>query len=328
MNVSIDLLVNNYNEFSEVGGFFSSMEIKRGSAFSLALKGVKANSKLINEAIEVIKKNTSGFSNFRGNIMYVVATTISLEENMESAFLEIKAIYKNLKEKFSSSEYLVLTAIAIFNAKDRVNSTEVIKKSSDIYDLMKKDHWFLTGEEDTVAAAMVAINSNDIEKKMKDTQVYYNRLKEKGYWSGNSLQSLSHILVLFDGDIDENIEKVVTMDKILRENNIKIKSTTLPLLAVSAFLTSHPKDFAQEVRRVDDELKVIKGFKNISMGSEIRNMMSVGLVAVNYSNDLENDTKDSVVNATSAIILTIEIAMEMAVMAGVIAASAASSASS
>ncbi|MGL5066974.1 MAG: DUF4003 family protein [Sarcina sp.] len=327
-NTDISLLVTNYNEFDKVGGFFSSMDSKRGSAFSLTVKGIRASVKKIEEAVDVIKKNTSAFSRFRGNNLYVIATKISLQEDMERAFGEIKTIYKKLKEKFSSSDYLILTALVIFDAKDKVDVGTLISDTDKAYKIMKKDHCFITGAEDTVTAAMIAVTSKDIEKKMIDTEKYYNTLKSKGYWSGDSLQTLSHILVLFEGIVDENIEKVVSFDKTLRDNKIKIKSTTLPLLAVSAFLSSHPKDFAQEVRKVDDQLKEVKGFGGFSMGSEVRNMMSVGLVAVNYSKDLDESTKENVINTTNSISLTIEIAMEMAMIATMVAASSAAAASS
>ena len=64
------------------------------------------------------------------------------------------------------------------------------------------------------------------------------------------------------------------------------------------------------------------------MGSEIRNMMSTGLVAVNYSKELDESTRESIINTTNSISLTIEIAMEMAMIAATAAAASAAAASS
>lgn len=326
-HTDINLLVENYQGFKKISSTFTHKGLVGINAFSLAVKNKKVDGEKLRKAIEIIKKNTSMFSSFRGTNINSIAIAIAEYDDMEEAFSKVKDIYKKLKTKFSGSEYLALTATLLLPKLDKIDIDKVITDTKKTYDLMVKNHRFLTGTEDVTAATMLALTSENIEEKIERTEVYYKKLKEKGYWSGNGLQTLSHLLVLFDGEVDSNIEKVIAFDKELKKSSVKITSTTLPLLGVTAFLDLNAKDFVAEVNRVDDELLKVKGFGNFSMGREVRNMISFGLVA---SNSLKGaNISEEVLNTANTIAITIqttmEIAMTMAMTAGIIAATTAAS---
>ncbi len=326
--MKVNLLIENSRELDNAGGVFTENIFKKCSALSLTLKGIKADSNKINEAIKVIKNNTSIISNFRGNNLFTTAVTISYEEDMNSAFKEIDNIYNKLKNLFSSSQYLVLAAIVIFNARKRVNIEETVRNTRAIYDNMKKNHRFLTGEEDISSAAMIAITSSNLEGTLDKIEEYYRALKENGFSSGNNLQGLSHMLPLFNGEVKENVERVIRVEKALKENKVPIKGTSLPLLSIAAVVTDDFNSFAEEVKDISEKLKKEKGFGSFSLGSNIRNMMALGLAASNYAEKLNEEEKDNLINTTNNIALTIQITIEIAMASIVCATAAAASTSS
>lgn len=323
----VELLINNSKELDSAGGIFTGNSFRKCSSLSLTLNDKKADATRINEAIKIIKENTSVLSNFRGNNLLTTAVTISLEDDMEGSLREINNIYDKLKSNFFTSQYLVLTSIVIFNARYRVNVDDAVKNTRIVYDYMKKKHVFLTGQEDTSAAAMIAVTSTNIEETLSEIEEYYIALKNSGFWSGDNLQSLSHILPLFSGSVDGKVNKVVKIDKALRENKVPLKHYSLPLLGIAAVVTEDPNTFAREVREVSEKIKSEKGFGSFSLGSLIRNMIAVGLVASCYVEQLDSIDKEKLINTTNNVALTIQIAIEIAATSAAAGAAAASASS-
>lgn len=322
----IQLLLNNSRELDGVGGFFTSNVFRKCNALTITLRNEKADAIKINQAIKIVKENSSVLSNFRGNNLLTIATTLSFQEDMNGSFKEIFSIYEKLKDKFFTNEYLVLAAIVIFNSRDRVSIDGAINNTRVVYDYMKSNHFFLTGSEDICAAAMIAVTSDNMERTLKETEDYYTALKYNGFFAGNNLQSLSHMLPLFSGNIEDNITKVINMDKALRINRVPLKSYALPLLAVAAIIAKDVNVVAKEVKETSDLLKEEKGF-GFSLGSVIRNMIAVGIVASSYIDELGEEERQSLINAANNVALTVQIAIEVAASAAAAGAAASASAS-
>lgn len=327
INEKIQLLHDN-NEVLSKSGKLIPLILKVCSAFSLTIKNQRADLDRIKEAINVVKDNTSVMSNFRGNNLLTIATTISLEPNMEEALKELIDIYNKLKKKFLKNEYLVLTSIVIFNTKNIVNIDDAIENTRVVYDNMKKNHRFLTGSEDISAAAMIATTSSNYEKTFAKIEEYYNKLKDNGFSSGNNLQSLSHMLALFPGTVDENVAKVVNMNELLKENGVPLKRQSMQLLSMATIISDNPKSFAEEAKNVSDALKKEKGFGILGVGDVIKNMIAVGIVTCSYVENLNEADKDKLVNAANNVSLTVQIAMQVTAIAASSAAASAAAASS
>lgn len=320
----VKLLIENSKELNNVSGIFGiNNSFKKCSALSLTIKNKIVSAKQVNKAIEIVKKNTSIFSNFRGNNLLTLAVCISLEDDMETSLKEIIAIYESLKNIFFNSQYLVLAAIIIYNSRYRVDINLSVKNTKVVYESMKKNHRFLTGSEDVSSAAMLAVTCEDLNSSLKEIECLYKSLRENGFIGSNNLQALSHILPLFNGSIEEKVQKVIKADTILTENKIKLHSYSLPLLGITAFIDDI-ENFALSVKQVSEELKKQKGFGNFTLGTTIRNMIAVGVVSSCYAESLDEMEKEKIINTTNNINLTIQIAIEMAAIAAASAAAVAS----
>ncbi|GAA0070904.1 DUF4003 domain-containing protein [Clostridium sardiniense] len=324
----VQLLVNNSMELDNAGGIFTGNSFRKCNALSLTLKGKNADANRINDAIKIIKDNTSMLSNFRGNNLLTTAITISLESDMEGSFKELMTIYERLKNHFFTNQYLILSSIVIFNARYRVNIDEAVRNTRMVYDYMKKNHRFLTGQEDISAAAMIATTSGNMELTLNEIEECYKALRDNGFGIGNNTQSLSHILPLFSGSVDEKVSRIVKVDEALRDNRVPLRYYSLPILGIAAVIADDPNTFAKEVREVNERIKSEKGFGSFTLGSTIRNMIATGLVASYYVDKLTDTDKQRLIDTTNNVALTIQIAIEIAAASAAAAAGAAAASSS
>lgn len=323
----INLMILNGRGIEDVHGTLGMNLFKKCNAMNLTLKNNKINVDKVNECRSLIKNTTNIFSNFRGNNLLTTAVNLSITPYPNESIVEILEVYKKLKEKFFSSSYLVLAAEVIYNAKERISIGEAIEKTKTAYDFMKKNHWFLTNSEDISSAAIIAVNSNNIENTFREIEECYKHLKNNGYWGGNNLQALSHILSLNNLHPKEKCEKVNSIDKALRTFGVSLKGYALPILGIAAFVTNDYNAFAKNVIYTRDKLKKEKGFGIFSLGSLVLNMISVTLVASSYIDEMSYESQDILIQNAHNTSLTMAIAIQIAATTSAAGAAAAASSS-
>lgn len=324
----ISLFLENNRAMEDVKGKWGTYDIQRKcNTLNITLRNKRLNANRVNIALEIIKNNTSVFSNFRGINKLTTAITISLEEDMETSLKEIISIYNSLKNEFYSSEYLILAAQVIFNSRDRIITYEAVKNTRKAYDCMKKYHRFLTSSDDVAIAAMIATTKYNIEETFEEIEKCYRYLKANKIAYSNNLQGLSNILALVDLGYEEKCNRVIDMYKSLKQNKVAIEDYYVPILGIVSFLADDNDAFAKKVIEVSEILKKEKGFGNFSLGKRARNMISVGLVSMEYIEELADDMKDRIINSTNNISLTVAIAMQTATIIALTAATSAASSS-
>ena len=329
MIYKINLMVKNANNFDNIKGLFESNIFKKCNALSVTLRDEVADVSKINYCRDLIKNNTSIFSNFKGNNFLTNATNLSLEDSPEEALREVMIIYDKLKNEFIGRQYLTLAAWVIYNAKERVTYDDAIRRMRKAYDIMKKNHFFLTGSDDYVAAAMIATTSNNVEETLEEIEKCYNILKANGFWGNNNLQALSHILSLGNGSAEEKCEKVILLNNVLKGKRINIRNYALPLLAVITLVTNDFEGFSNKYMMALNELKSHSGFGTFSLNSEIRSMIVAALVCSKYLDQLKIEDIDNmnIIETTNNTALTIVTAMQAATAAACASAAAASASS-
>ena len=193
---------------------------------------------------------------------------------------------------------------------------------------MKKYHRFLTSSEDVAIAAMIATTKYNIEETFEEIEQCFNCLKINKIASSNNLQGLSNILALINLDQKEKCDRVINMYGALKKNKVAIEEYYVPILGVVSFLTDDNVTFAEKVFEVSEILKEEKGFGNFSLGKRARNMIAVGLVAMEYLEDLDEEIKAKIIDSTNNISLTVAIAIQTATLVAATAAASAAGASS
>ncbi|MFU7514910.1 DUF4003 family protein [Clostridium sp. HCS.1] len=323
----LDLLIRNSNSLDHVKSTFGMGTFKRCNALNLTIRGVHADVNKINNCIDLIRSNSSFFSNFRGNNLLTTAVNLSIQTNPEESFEEIMSIYNKLKKQFFTNEFLVLAAQIIYSYKGTNDIDFLVINTRKAYDLMKENHLFLTGQEDISSAALIAVTSSNLNETFKDMERCYDILRENGFWAGNNLQALTHILSLFEGSSEEKCNKVILLNKILKKYSTPLTSYSLPILGVSALTISDYEGFAKELTSLNKYLRKQNGFGSFSLNSVVRNMIVASLLSLESIENIDSLIKNKVIDTANNITLNVVIIMQIAAASAASAAAAASASS-
>lgn len=326
INNKLDLLIQNNEKIKEVKGSWQMGMMQQSCILSSTIKNEYIVPSKVEESIEVIKNNTGIFSNFRGHSLFYLSNLLSNKENKEESFKSILNTYNKLKEnKFFNDTYLPFTAIIIDENKNKVDIDTAIYRTEYVYDFMKNNHPFLTSSDDYCRAALIAINSNNLDSDLEYMENCYKELNSKGFYKSNNLQSLSHVLVFDKNKNEESLNKVLRIKKLLETNNCKIDGSGYPLIGAISLLECEEETLVKQIKNVSDKLKDVKGFGNWSLGKNNRNIISAAIVASAYADCFKEEGNLDTI--TNNIFLEIIIAIEIAIMVAMIAAvSAAASA--
>lgn len=280
----------------------------------------------IKEIRKYIKSNTTVFSQFRGMNELLVALMIWLEPGAERVFDRTIEIYDSLKNSgFKGGTYLPMAAIILAKNETKKSVESMIFRMHEFYDGMKEQHFFLTGQDDYVFAALLAATELVPSTTLKLIEDFYRDLHSNGFSKGNALQSLSHVLAIGDEPYDKKLEKTIRVNKAFASKGYKFRDYTMSNLGVLALLTNDPESLVDEVLEVSDWLKTQKGFGGFSLDKKTRTILASSLIAYQYMDDSEV-TFEKAVLANS--IQTLIIAQQVAMSAAVIAASAAATSAS
>lgn len=323
----LDLLIRNSNALEHAKSSLGMGTFKKCNALNLTLRDIVADIDNINKCIDLIKFNSSIFSNFRGNNLLTTAVNLSIQDNPEESFKELMIIYEKLKNRFFTNQFLVLAAQIIYSYRGSNDIDTLVKNTRISYDFMKENHIFLTSQEDICSAALIATTSNNLTKTFDDMERCYTILKNNGFWAGNNLQSLTHILSLFEGSSDEKCNKVIDLDKTLRKYSIPLKGYSLPILGAAALTNNNYENFAKELISVNNLLKKQRGFGIFSLSSVVRNMICASLISLEEIEASNSSIKDKVIETTNSISLNVVLIMQIAAATAASAAAASAAAS-
>lgn len=222
---------------------------------SSTIKNKNINPIKVEESIDIIKTNTGIFSNFRGNSLFYLANLLSNKTNRENEFKSILNICNKLKEnKFTNDSYLPFVAIIIHENQEKMDINTSIEKTKYVYEYMKNHHLWITSSDDYCRAALIAINSKDIDNDLEYIERSYNELNSKGLYKSNNLQSLSHIMALDKNKSKEKLDKVIRIKELLEKQKCKIDGYGYPLIGVLSLIDCDENQLVKQIRDVSDKL--------------------------------------------------------------------------
>jgi hypothetical protein len=317
----IDLFYN--NTLSLKGKLiFNNPMLKRLTALLYASENKVVNYDEVKRCYDLIKSNAGFLSAFKGNTRLTIAALLSLKKDPEIILQNALLIYKELKNrKFIASDFLVIAAYQIASNANEQDFYNVIERTRAFYEGMKADHPFVTGMDDYIFSAMLALSDVEIDDGLKSMEELFSMLKPI-FKVGMGVQSLSQVLTL--GNASANVGKrVIELYGYLKELKVKPDRTySLSSLGILALLPGEISDIAKEIFETSAELKSRAGFGAFSVTKQERLLISSGLVALNY---LDRSSQGTLNVALFTSITNIIIAQQAA-MAAAIASSAAASA--
>lgn len=271
---------------------------------------------------DILRQQTGIFSNFRSNAKLALISMLAVSSDPEAKLQKALQVYDELKEHFFSSQYLPIAAMAIADLTGPEQYGEISARTRRIYNLMKNEHPFLTSGEDSVFAALLALSDLEDEQVVSETEACYEILKPE-FFSGNAVQSLSHVLALGEGSAQEKCRRVTELYEGLKERGCRYgTSYELATLGVLAMLPADLSEVMEDIVAVDDYLANQKGYGLLGIGRKQRLMHAGMLVTSDYMEQSGNLAMNS---AALGGTISMIAAQQAAICAAVVVSSTAMS---
>ena len=268
----------------------------------------------------MVKSTTGPFSSFRGNIKLPLICMLAAGDEPEARWEGTERTYGLLKEAFFSSEYLALAALILSEEVPETDIPALAARGKGLYQRMKKEHPFLTGQEDSVFALLLAESQRTDDELIDDMETCYRLLDER-FPKGDGLQSASHVLALSPKTPEEKVRRMIALfDGIQNAGGKYGKDRQLPILAALSLGTASEEELVRGIMDLDGLLAQQKGYKGVfSLDRRTRMMHAAMLLSL-------PDRQMEVVNAAAQQATLAMIAAQQALLCAVVASSAASSA--
>lgn len=268
------------------------------------------------ECKKILEDATGVFSEFRGMAKLPVICMLAMTEDSKALMDKAVEIHELLKLKFRNSQYLILLAIRLANmiSVDEVN--QYADRGKTIYNLMKKEHPFLTSVEDNVFAVLLAFSQKADEELVADMEECYRTMKKFSYDS-NGMQSLSHVFALANGTPEDKCAKVIEIFNKFDEKGKKYgKTYEMVVLGSVSVMCDNIDEIIENVMEIDEYLSTVKGYTGLGIDKKTRLMHALMLAT-------DGQTENDVVNTAAFTGTMSMIAAQNAAMCAVIASTVA-----
>lgn len=300
-------------------GFYFEMGISQVVASLLfASSGKAADIGKMKEARAILKKKAGVFSAFRDATEIVILARMAMASDPEQYIDDVIEVFNVLmKGKIFEDTYMVLTAMIIVDRGRKADAEAIKDRTDEILKIMSKKHPILTSSEDLALAALLAMTDRDIDSIINDMEECYTYTKKelKLKAESNSIQALSQILALNEGDMRAKCDKIAEIFKAFKEHGSKFGTyLEFPALATLLNVSVSTDVIVSEIIEAADFLKQSKGFGGLSMDKKTRLMFAALIAGEVYGS--EADSADAMISqavVTNSAIATI-VAEETAIM--------------
>ena len=320
-----DLLVENRQLVSKASVLESSI-IRAVAAASYTEKDMSVDVDQLKDCIKLLKKKQGAFSYLRGNSTLIIAAKMALSGNPEGYLddvIEVNKVFQ--KGKFFGSYYRVLAAMSICDAGRAAQAEEIVEKTNILLKGMSKSHPWLTSDEDTSFAVLLAMTDKSTEEILSELEDSYQYIKDKFSFHDNAAYSLSQVLTTLEGNYDRKGEKALEIFDAFKEAGSKYgKNYELASIGALVNVNMNTEELVSEVIEVADYLKDNKGFGMLDMDKHTRLMLGTMIVAGSYS-DEKAPVSASVTSGAIATVIAQQLCMYVAIMAASTSAAVSSS---
>ena len=321
----VDLMAENYHHLKESFKWENNL-LNHFGAMIHTTNNKQVNIEKLKEIKKYIKEETSWYSYFRGTNEFILMSLLSFEEDYKNFFQQMNELYEKMKqEKFKGSTELPLTTYSIVKGAPRQEWDDKIRRAREFYEKIKENHYWLTSSNDYVFAAVLATSNLEVEATSRKIEECYSYLNKEGFYKGNDLQALSHILAIGEETVEEKCSKAVWLYKSLKDIGCKLQYSGLAILGPLALVTKDVDKIVSEIKEVFDYISQKDGYGFWSIDKSTKTILAATLVCHSYVNDIKKGVLEITLgNSINAII----IAQQQATIAAITEASAATTASS
>ncbi len=268
----------------------------------------------LSRVMDALKSKSSWLSPLRGNLLPMMAAFLDkpgadIDKEVNRLFAK-QQVLKGIG--FLNTIHCYLAALLLTNDIELYENEA--RQAKKLYDAIKKQHFFLTSDDDYAYAVLLGKRGADPIEHAKSMRMYYDSLRTEGFRSGNELQWLSQVMtyihIKFDPSLVSRAAEVVTHFK----RNTKVRPVHYPMIG---FLTVFGIDDVelQNIVELTHSLEESKPFK---WNREMALSIAIGYIMHKLTESAEAEC----VSLATSVELIIQ--AQQAVMAATIAAMVAS----
>jgi len=191
-------------------------------------------------------------SYFRGEVLYILSFLISIESNRAEFIEKTIDIYEKLKEEgFTESSYLTLASYIIVKYSKGKEQAKIIKRMHSIYISMKKEYPDITGEEDYISCAILAIEGIEEKELLNSMENILSYFEEKEMFSKNSVQGL--IMAFLTNTNNISLSKINELLVEFERRDMKVSHQFLPFIGATVG-KGNAKEYVNKVEEVSQYL--------------------------------------------------------------------------
>ena len=319
-----DLLIENQAAIQKAFLFENGL-IRTIAASSFTEQDKTLDVELMKEARSILRKKQGMFSELRGNNEIIASAKMALSGSPERYIDEVIEVYKKFqKGKFFDSAFRALSAMTICDLGKYEEADAIIEKTNEIISGMKKDHPFLTSDEDTCFATLLALTDKSVDDILAELEDTYQYIKKSFAFHDNASYSLSQVLTTYGGNSEAKREKAIEIFNAFTEAGEKYgKNYELASIGTLIDIEVPTQELVSEIIDAADYLKGNKGFGLLDMSKQTRLLFANMLVTNAYGGESQK-TAASVASGVVAQVIAAQVAM-MVVIMSLASTSAASS---
>lgn len=211
---------------------------------------------------EEIKQLSGWFGALNSPLRFIVSALLVICDDTARAFIDEVERVGHLFKEASLKRRGIFTTLAILILRLRSDGKRIeattVKRLAKIYREMKACHWWLTGEDDYPACAILVHENESAASIGKGVEDIYQALRQQKFYCGNPLQSAANILYLTHQPATTVARRFREIADKLRQNRIRIFQSDYDELALLTFLDHRPSDIAHRVVSNREKIRQLK----------------------------------------------------------------------
>ncbi|MDO4532934.1 MAG: DUF4003 family protein [Coriobacteriia bacterium] len=281
------------------GHFLEYETIMKLGAMLFDNAGREVDAERLKECKRILKRKAGFFSNFRGNLQYIVQIKMALSDNPEAYIDNVLYVYGKLKgnRKFPG-EPLAMAATTIYENCPAKLYDEVIAKTLETYSQVKAKHRFLTDQSDMSTIALMIMAGMDPDIASEQAEELFVALKNRFRIGSDAAQTAAMVLSLSEKPVSQKVEDFIGLFEACKKaGHATSKNKSMCIYATYADLDIDRATVVSEIGEVDEWLKGHKGYGALGVGGSMRRLIAATLVLEDY----QASTAAPSVHATRAV---------------------------
>lgn len=253
-------------------------------------KGAVVSKERLKQCRQLLRDNTSVFSDFRSFAELPVITLLATSADPAKRLSDTLAIFDIVKKYFRGGNFSVLVSAILAEMCTTENAEGYISRGKHIYEMMKQAHPFLTDSEDSVMAVLLAFSTKDDRTLHNDMEACYALLR-KITGDSNTAQAVSHVLCMYDGAPEEKCARLQALYDMLTKARRKYsKYHEMNVLAYLAINAPDLNEAVAQIAHADNFLDGQRGYTGLGLDKKTRTMHAAMITSDLYNISEANTT--------------------------------------